>query len=284
MRREGQMPEHCSEDHAIIGRIVLRTQNRSAKKLSQAFIAVADKLSMQGPVTFLITPGGSLSFNWPQSLTKHINPETDTSKALAVLKGEAAKAIETFLGTLPQTTFRQLKSKVSYLTVGIDSGTGMHNNSVELVGVYDMQQGKVVHWTGKSHPVSSQQRRLIREKNLGSHMMNLNGHRVVVLGCHDLNLYSPRAASKARGWKKASIKEFISRTRSFKPDVIIQHPHETDTPHIWRLCWCTVDKKFPTVCHFASGIRYANSSGSLRASLPVVLGKTSKGSVVDFVV
>lgn len=276
------LPSREKEGRPLIGRMVLPTENRTAHRLRIAFNRAANKLGKMGHVTFLILPGGALTFPWPTALDRRISPEADTSTALFLLKKEAGRTLDAFLARLPAATRGAFRAHAEYLSIGIDSdGT---RNSVELVAVYDLHRKKIIRWTGKSHPVSWQQRRLIREKDLRTHMLRLQGHRVVLLGCHDLNLYSPRAAAKAKGWKKRNILKFVGSTRRFRPDIILQHPHATDSPHIWNLCWRTVEKLFPTVSHFASGIRYANPGDKPRATLAVVLRKTTKGQVVDLVV
>ncbi len=96
----------------------------------------------------------------------------------------------------------------------------------------------------------------------------------------------------------------------------MQHPHTTDTPNIWNLAWKTVEKEFPYVKHYASGIKYYNeyrygldkeadyehrklkrcwscmckgikyqdkNIGHSRGELNKVLEKTKKGDVIDFV-
>ena len=63
----------------------------------------------------------------------------------------------------------------------------------ELVSVIDTEAGKVIHWTGKSYPVSGMEERTLVQAPLKSHRLEFGGKRMLILGCHDLNLFSQRA-------------------------------------------------------------------------------------------
>ena len=60
------------------------------------------------------------------------------------------------------------------------------------MAVLDTATGKVVRWTGKSYPVDSQQHTLVHVKDLCSHFLEIGSERLLVLGCHDLHLFSGR--------------------------------------------------------------------------------------------
>jgi len=111
----------------------------------------------------------------------------------------------------------------------------------------------------------------------------LNNQRIVILGCHDLNVFSPRGQANAdpNGWKKQLADRFKTQCIKFKPEIILLHPHTTDTPNIWNLAWWTVEKELPNVKHFASGIKYYNRNG-VRGDIDKVLEKTKKGDETDF--
>jgi hypothetical protein len=93
-----------------------------------------------------------------------------------------------------------------------------------------------------------------------THFIELNNQRVVILGCRNLNVFNPRAQANAspHGCKKQIADTFKSKRREFKPDIILQHPHTTDTPNIWSLAWRIVEKELTCVKHFASGIMHHN--------------------------
>ena len=125
---------------------------------------------------------------------------------------------------------------------------------------------------------------MVKFINPESHFFRLNKKNIVIIGCHDLNVFNPRGqASLSHDSDKAkNSRKFVQICRKFKPDIILHHPHTTDTPNTWNLSWKEVEKRLPSVQHYASGIKYYNSNGSPRSTLQKVLEKTKKGDVVDF--
>jgi hypothetical protein len=236
---------------------------------------------------FIVTPGGFLRFLWPEEFIEWIDVDTANSrKNLQIFYKSAEKAIDTFFKLLDRRTFQRLKEIADYITIGIDSGNKNNGQHIELVAVYDLKREKVIRWTGKFYPTESQKNRLIRIVDLKTHFVKLNRNRVVILGCHDLNVFHPRgqASASPKGWKKRTSTKFRKLCRNFKPDVILQHPHTTDSPMIWNPAWRTIERELPCVKHFASGIKYCDHDfGPPRGSLDKVLEKTKKGDVTDFI-
>jgi hypothetical protein len=99
------------------------------------------------------------------------------------------------------------------------------------------------------------------------------------LGCHDLKIFSPRANAIAGRARKIKINKFGQLMKQYKPNLIIQHPHNTDTYKIWNTEWKTVEKKYPFVTEYVSGIRYYNYGRKKRGSMNNVLEKTILGKV-----
>jgi len=118
---------------------------------------------------------------------------------------------------------------------------------------------------------------------LKTHFIEINKQEVLILGCHDLNVYNPRGQAKALpdSDKKVTSEKFRKMCKQFKPDIVLHHPHSTDTPNIWNLAWKTLEKELPNVKHYASGILY-DYDPKPRGSLEKVLEKTKKGDVIDF--
>lgn len=118
---------------------------------------------------------------------------------------------------------------------------------------------------------------------ISTHFIKLNNQNILILGCHDLNVYSPlgQATASPEGWKKRIADRFKKLCKEFDPDIILQHPHSTDSPNIWNAAWRELERELPTIKHFASGINYSNKTG-VRASLDSVLQKTQKGDVTNF--
>lgn len=73
--------------------------------------------------------------------------------------------------------------------------------------------------------------------------------------------------------------------RRFKPTVVLQHPHSTDTPNIWRMPWACLARDYPSVPCYGSGIGYYAWSWRPRRPLAAVLtGTRSETGVADVVV
>ena len=140
--------------------------------------------------------------------------------------------------------------------------------------------------TGKFYPTPKEQNEVIKMLDFDKKFLKIGGDKVLIFGCHDLNVFNPRGQANLReGSDKYKIsQEFYKRFEQEKPNIILQHPHTTDTPNIWRAAWNTVRKKYPFVEHFASGILYANYKGEPRGDLDEVLEVTKKGSVLDIIV
>jgi very-short-patch-repair endonuclease len=235
---------------------------------------------------FIVSPGGFLTFEFPENLHYKINLEYAEDNLISIFEKEANITIRDFFEKLPEDTFNKLKNIVDYFTVGIDGYNPINKQKIELVAVYDLKIESVIRWTGKFYPRPEEQNTLIKINDLRNHFIELNNQNVVILGCHDLNVYSPRgqAVARANGWRKQLSNKFKGICSEFKPDIILQHPHKTFSPKNWNLAWDSVREELPSVSHYASGINYQKmkASDTLRP-LSKVLEKTKKGDVVDFI-
>jgi len=232
---------------------------------------------------FIITAGGFLTFKFPEGLRYGISIPYIEKFQIQIFQDEAYKTINGFIKQLSPATFKQFQEIANYFTIGIDGYNPINKQKIELVGVYDLKNEDVIRWTGKFYPTEQQKNDLIKITDLTSHFIELNNQKVLILGCHDLNIYSPRgqAAANPEGWRRKTAEKFKKLCKEFNPDIVLQHPHRTDTPNIWNAAWSTLDKELPSVKHFASGINYSNKKG-VRANLDDVLIKTKKGDVIDF--
>lgn len=178
----------------------------------------------------------------------------------------------------------KLKKIANYITIGADSNSwdGDHLiNSIELVYVVDLNNNHI-YVTGKSYPTPSQQSYLLRYADLNSHFLNLDNKSIMVLGCHDLNLYSERSHNNAKGWRQDTINEFRKMAREKKPELVIHHPHYTDSIIIWSTALGGLKKDLPGI-KFVSGGRYFNQNGNQRSPIESVLDRTKNIDTIDFV-
>jgi hypothetical protein len=261
--------------------------------LTKAFIYLARQINESDKFDYLVTPGGFLNFEWPKQYSKVIKDQIESQKLIPILKSFATKALDKFWFSLPDSAKAKIKSSIKYITFGIDSENGIDPNNydpydtiqcIQFVVLFDTSKEKIIHWTGKSYPTTIDQKmRLIEFSDLKSHFKKVNGEMVCLLGCHDLNIFSPRAKAVAAYDRQIKIKTFDKLMRHLKPTLIIQHPHNTDTYKIWYQSWKTVEKIYPFVKEYVSGIRYYNYGDSKRGSLKSVLDKTIKGDIKTIV-
>jgi len=262
----------------VIGRIVIDGPPLGhfpsvAEPLSMAeaiLTAVLRQWPTKATADFLITPGGFLYGLTPSGLSGKKSWQSDPDD-FAKLVDAASLLVERLV--TPRVA-SAAKGKCRYLTVGVDLGNE-HGVEAELVAVLDLGCRKAVRWTGKSYPTPAQERTLIQIVDLDSHLLKLAGERILVLGCHDLNMFSPRAwanqlPSSPRRQRCGAMRNLVG---DFEPSVILQHPHETDSPRIWRMPWLWLAKQFKGAV-WASGICFYRGGRNERSDLRAVLSDT----------
>ncbi len=274
---------------------------RSARRcLEQAAERISDRVDV------LQTGGG---FLWRyRDLGGLRTGERTRSEDFQRAKVLAGEALERFLDT---SLLHTLRAKARFLTVGVDlrharEGLDAHqlvarlprsardrpsrgelDTHAELVASIDLDSGRVISWTGKTHPVDYQTRTLVYCVDLPSHFQQFGDRRVLVLGCHDMNIFSNRSrASTSPGtYKSRVIAEMQRLSDEFLPEVVLSHPHGTDTPQIWSTALSGMQESIPTARAISIGIHYENTvRGGLRAPLQAVLDRTKRGNVIDLLV
>jgi len=232
---------------------------------------------------FVITPGGFVRAVWPRGVVLATGWQS-RPRDFDVLAKYAAQVLSR---VVTDRVLRAAAGKADVLTIGIDIVDGPDNRHAELVGVFDVGKKKLVRWTGKSYPTGDQESTLLHVTDLDSHLLRIAGERVLVLGCHDLNMFSPRgrANQSPDGPRRERCDEMRAKVASFKPTFVLQHPHSTDTPNIWRMPWLSLARDVPSVHTWASGIAYYNNRGKRRAPLRRVQEQTrSEHGVTDIVI
>jgi hypothetical protein len=241
---------------------------------------------------FLITCGGFLEFEWPNYVTRNYIGDSwnPTSSALTTLINSAELALRKVLS---HELLTRLAKFTDYLTIGVDSSKELVSTTrnyindphVELVSLVNTQTGRFI-WTGKSYPTNAQQGGLLRVQDLGTHFINLPDVGIVmVLGCHDLNIFNNRNLEHT-GLLRTTLKnDFRQLTKTKKPVAILHHPHTTPSTRTWASAWGWVRNELPFVNLYASAGSYYDS----RKELPPlkdtnVLSVTKQGDSIDFVV
>jgi hypothetical protein len=245
--------------------------------------AVAESWPQGLRARYVITAGGFISFEWPQHLVVRI-PSRPKPKEVKELTQYAAIACEDFL-TL---SLRRKLGRVSdFVSLGADSKSENEDRSAELVVLLDLHSSR--KWvTGKSYPIGRQESVLVRINDLSTHQIEIGSNRVLLLGCHDLNMFSNRSRRNAKGWRAKQIREMRRLTSNFVPTVALQHPHYTQSPHSWGtalggLRALTVRAGVENFT-FAGAGRWCNPDGKSLRPLDRCLRATADGNVVTAVV
>ena len=222
-----------------------------------------------GRAMFAITPGGFIEGRLP----KHWKGKRGWSSRPKDFKCLIRHAEALVRAVLTRKVLHAAGEQTAYLTLGVDlndwsgrrkmdrQARGIH---AELVAIVDVKKGKPVQWTGKSYPVTWQERTLVQETNLNSHLFETGDESVLVLGCHDLNMFSPRSIANLRpgSFKHERSKRMRKLAMRFRPTMILHHPHSTDMPEIWRVAWTGARQLLPGKAHgshvWASAIAFHN--------------------------
>ena len=240
-------------------------------------------------VPYAITSGGFIKAPFPHGY-KGKQGWNSHRKDFEQLIPDAKKALDE---VLTGEILRAIRGHARFLTLGIDliderKGDDGIDRHAELVAVVKTSSGDVVGWTGKSYPTEDQQDTLIHQPYLESHRFKWNDSNVLVLGCHDLNMFIDRGRpSKSRHSKKKDRKRDMRKLAvDWNPIVVLHHPHFTDTPNIWAAPWGSLRRMLPSADVYASGIAYCHFKQANRPRKPLedVLNGTKWGDVEDIVV
>jgi len=239
-------------------------------------------------VDCLITCGAFIKFFWPPDLLEVGDNKFPDQAAVNTLISAAEKACKTLLN---QEIRQKLQKHTDYITIGVDSKKDKVSLSYvsirklhsELVALVELKTNKYF-WTGKSYPTTGQQDGLVRIQDPSTHFVDLPIGKVMILGCHDLSIFSPRgkAVSKAK-WRTDIRYTFYESIKREKPDIVLHHPHTTDSSRTWRAAWNELERSADSIRKYLGAGIYYNETGE-RSPLNDVLFKTKKGQTIDFIV
>ena len=228
--------------------------------------------------SFAIMPGGFLRALLPRDYTGRRGWDTKKSDLCRLFPNaeEAIKAV--ICGDILDLA----RDRARFLTLGVDLNVERHKEErirpdhycrptcpracthAELVAVFDTASARVIRWTGKSYPTDGQQHTLVHEKDLGSHLLNVDSERILVLGCHDLHLFSNRGRPSLSGptRKKILSQRMLELAQEFKPTMILHHPHSTYSPRVWSSAWSATRSALPSARIWASGLAFCGNPKS----------------------
>ena len=239
-----------------------------------------------------VLPGGFIFDEFPQALASLKSGWKSQAKDFEELTTYGEKCLrKVFVGSV----LARLAERTKYLTVGVDLKNNQSDKTgpktlkcphFELVAVLKLMKSKAtaIAWTGKSYPTGPQEKSLIQVVDLNTHCIEIGKARTLVLGCHDLNMFSPRVLANPRlsSFRRERCRKMRRIARKFDPTIVIQHPHQTDSSKIWRTAWSGVESALPSAPQRLSGIAYFPIPG--REKLPIVLDRTQFGPSIDDVV
>lgn len=239
---------------------------------------------------FLMTPGAFVRFGSPNALPRvqdNIRPGPEVVDQLFRQARIQCEAV------MKDALRDRLQKCTRYLTLGVDSRKSrisqtqrfINEAHVEMVCLLDLRTGHY-HVTGKSYPTPQQQRHLLRVPDLASHFCDLECGRTMVLGCHDLTIFNPRAQAVARGWRSDVNREFRRLARERKPKVVLHHPHTTIKTTTWLHAWKELLNELPSVQLYAGNGRYSSDDAgwASRHRLNDILKKTASHPTLDIIV
>lgn len=276
--------EVCGDADASIARIFMAGEWHGDPEEARELIdAACSKLKERDRLDFLVLSGGFLCLPWPDWVKRWSigDPVDPPEEVVEQLLEHGATEVKDLLGG---TLRRRLRQVTRYVTLGVDTFYFMGSAwdpHAELTFAADLDTGRL--WrTGKSYPNPRQQHGLVRVANLESHFVGAGGQKVMLLGCHDLNMFSPRSAHNARGWRAETIREFRGLTLAENPDLLLWHPHKSDTPRTWLAGLAGLKKLLPGIRYAGSGIYY-NGTSEPRASIGQVLRGTKNTLTIDMI-
>ena len=91
------------------------------------------------------------------------------------------------------------------------------------MAIVDVERGEPAPWIAKSYLVSSRERTLVQDTDLELHLPRFGDERVLVLGCHDLNMSSARrnADLKVESERNQRSRRRGRLANSFKQTIVL---------------------------------------------------------------
>ena len=284
-----------AHDNPVIGRVVIADEwHGDPEHAMEVLNQVCENWPSGVMVNFLITCGGFIQFDWPQSLTRsqvgnNLNPNLSAVEALVEKAKKCAKKV------LTPPLVERLRKVTDYITLGIDSykkepsiaGVKIPELHVELVFLIDLPRN-IIYWTGKSYPTRDQQDGLIRITDLSSHFFLVqNAEKVMILGCHDLAAFNPMSLMnpKTAIWRVKVNQEMQTLAKTESPMVVLAHPHTTVKVRTWKNSWNNLKRLVPSVQKYAgAGVYYeTRRKPSQYDPLAEVLESTTNTATVDII-
>ena len=288
-KKENREIQIRSDNNPLLARIILVGDWLGGINPAREILnKICEKWPEGKHVHCLVTCGAFLSFDWPAAVEYiHDNrfPEDSIIDTLYQTAENRCREL------LDENIRKKLLKHTDYITIGIDSykekisttTESIRKPHAELVALVDLRNN-TFYWTGKSYPTTGQEHGLVRIKDATTHFFNLPFGETMILGCHDLNIFSPRGRAVTKSeWRIDIRKQFDDLVGQKKPRIVLHHPHTTDSDRIWIAPINDLLNHIPSVELFISAGRYYREEG-VRSKINDVLISTKRGSTLDFIV
>ncbi|MCC6752077.1 MAG: GNAT family N-acetyltransferase [Deltaproteobacteria bacterium] len=253
-----------------IGRLVVEGWSARSVEQGAAWLRAALEGLPVG-VTYLVAPGGFLTV----SASLRGVPAGWASRV-----GEIGRFRQIAEGVVEDLLRAAPRGQARFFSFGLDVRDPNSPEHVELVVVADLDSRRIAHLTAKTYPTADQENTLVREVDWRAHLWEPgNGDRVLVLGCHDLNVFNNRGLkAAAKGGSGAARHRTLVDGREvfvgFDPTHVLHHPHGTDVAGTWRVAWSGASQLLPHLVQGVSGIAHPRFRGRPNDDLAVVLAAT----------
>jgi hypothetical protein len=160
--------------------------------------------------------------------------------------------------------FNKLKNNgVQLFTVGIDMYDS-NGKVAETVVAHDLTEDTPLndglHITGKTFPRTDEEDKLVFAP-VESHLVTVEDSRVLVLGCHDLNVWSGRSAANTTTRARKKVRTAMQQVvLNFRPHIVLHHAHATDSEKTWQAGWSGILKQHK-LNQYATALGYYNEYG-----------------------
>jgi len=250
---------------------------------------VAGAVPKSHRLTCLCTCGAFLRFDWPAELPYQgkLDPSPHEIRLLTAAAESAVRKV------LTKDVIEELRTCCDYVTLGVDTKKDKVSTTyniidqphAELVCLVDLRRG-TIHWTGKFYPTVGQQQSIVRFPDLQSHFVRLGDNTVMILGCHDLTVYNPRAQATARGWRQDVNTEFRALAAAHRPVAVLHHPHTTTKCGTWEVAWRRLGDELRFVREYLGTGTYSfrDPGWDKRDALARVLEVNGRGEILNVVV
>ena len=260
-----------------IGRIVCA--GRAPKTTEQARKVLLEGLFKLPHERIIITPGGFSRLKLESSLPFPRGWGTGWP-AFRMLSERAIWFVR-------RNVFRGGEHLTAHKTVTVCVDVYDPRGKVAELVVVRQDYGEVTwHVTGKSFPRTDEEKELYLAPP-HTHIVMVQGWKVLVLGCHDLNAWSRRSIANAKTRARTDKRrELVNWVDTIQPSIVLHHPHATDSHKTWLPGWSGI-KKSLNIRHHASAIGYYNEYGrfveGFREPLDKVLATYRSENVKDIV-